>query len=300
MKIAFVTGAAGFTGYSLVCHLLEHGYFVNAIVRPNSGNNTRLLGINRVNIIECDIDDIIQIVKSNKVMYRDSPEKFFFHLAWQGDRYNFVSQVKNIGMTINALEAAAKLSCRRFISVGSQAEYGVVNGCIHETLMPNPFCDYGAAKVSACYLTKRRSRELGIEWIWGRIFSLYGQYEPNTRMLPNIVCKMRDCTDVYLSSCRQYWDYLNVGDAAEALIALAENGISGEIYNIANGNYRPLREYVNIVQKQYSSTGRIFYGGDPEPFVTLKPSIDKIMNDTGWKPRVPFEKGIEVYREMGI
>ena len=53
-----------------------------------------------------------------------TPCDVFFHLAWQGGRYDFAAQYGNIADTIGALEAAARLGCHRFICTGSQAEYG--------------------------------------------------------------------------------------------------------------------------------------------------------------------------------
>ena len=37
---------------------------------------------------------------------------------------------------------------------------------------PMPVNAYGAAKLAACYLRKRRAEQPGVEWIWGRIFSI--------------------------------------------------------------------------------------------------------------------------------
>ena len=43
MKRVLVTGAAGFLGWNLVDFLLSHDFFVEAVVRPGSSSNKRLL-----------------------------------------------------------------------------------------------------------------------------------------------------------------------------------------------------------------------------------------------------------------
>ena len=43
MERVLVTGAAGFLGWNLVEYLLSHDFFVEAVVRPNSPRNVRLL-----------------------------------------------------------------------------------------------------------------------------------------------------------------------------------------------------------------------------------------------------------------
>ena len=289
MKKVVVTGAAGFAGYNLTKRLADFGYLVYAVVRPESVHNLRLSGISGVTVVECDMSgyDIL----ASKI--GDSTD-LFFHMTWSGGRYDFNAQLQNQNAALKALEQAAALGCRKFISAGSQAEYGVSSGIISENNLPDPFCDYGAAKIATCYLTKKRAQELGIEWVWGRIFSLYGRYEPGSRMLPHLIGELKKYSDISLSSCRQNWDYLYAEDAADAFIALGERGRNGEIYNVANGDYRPLKEYVVTARDYFKSESKITYGEDPDPFVSLQPSVEKIRNDTGWEPEVSFEKGLEL------
>ena len=121
-------------------------------------------------------------------------------------------------------------------------------------------------------------------------------YEPSGRMLPDLYHALREGKKFHISSCRQNWDYLDVYDAAEAIIALAIRGRAGEIYNIANGDYRPLKEYTEELKRIVGGTGVIAYGDDPTPFVSLQPSVEKIRRDTGWKARRSFSDSIEDYQ----
>ena len=313
IKKAIVTGAAGFAGYSLTSHLLAHGYEVYAVVRPKSAHNDRLLPENiektlkldiekgslesaivQSNIERYDIEKRLHIVELDSSDYGELDNRIndkcdvMFHLTWAGGRDNFDEQFKNISDTIKVLDEAVKLGCKRFVCTGSQAEYGIKEGSITEDLNPEPINAYGAAKVAAMYLTKRKAEQLGIDWIWGRIFSLYGLYEPSGRMLPDLIRKLSNGETVQLSDCSQNWDYLDAGDAAECIIALGERGHSGEIYNIANGDYKPLKKFVEIMEQQFSKGGQVIYGKKADPFVTLEPSVDKTMQHTNWKARLEF------------
>ncbi len=111
-------------------------------------------------------------------------------------------------------------------------------------------------------------------------------------MLTQLIEAMKNGEEIRLSSCKQNWDYLEVRDGARAVIALMESGKPGEIYNIANGDYRPLKEYAEIVRTKYPK-GKIIYGDDPSPYVSLQPSIEKIRKDTGWKAEYRFEDSLE-------
>ena len=286
-KSAVVTGAAGFTGYSLTMKLANLGYNVHAIVRPDSEHNKRIKHP-LVNIIELDYSAYDEL--ASRI---NSKCDYFYHLVWCGGRDDFGIQMKNIDYSLVTLEEAHKLGCKRFICTGSQAEYGIQKDIITEDVLPNPINSYGVSKLSAMYLTKRRAEQLGIDWIWGRIFSLYGKYEPSGRLFSDLIKNMLDGKSMDLSSCRQFWDYLNVEDAADALVALAEKGKNGNIYNIANGDYKELKWYVEEMKKITFSRSEILYGDDPEPFISLKPSVDKIMKDTGWKPKIKYNVGVK-------
>ena len=291
IKNVIVTGAAGFLGANLVYKLSEHNYTVYAIVRPGSLHNTRLDGIGNVHVIELDMEQISCLPDKFKTF--STPIDTFYHLAWHGNRYDMIEQNRNIDESLRTVEVAHKLGCRRWIATGSQAEYGARTELLTEDLIPNPFCAYGSAKVAACYTTRYYAKELEMDWIWARIHSLYGKYEPSGRMLPDLINSLKTGKDVTLSSCTQYWNYLDAQDAADALIALGERGHSGEIYNIAAEESRPLKDYVETIHKMYGAEVTITYGNPPAPFVSLRPSLDKLKNDTGWAQKIPFEMGLK-------
>lgn len=291
MKKCIVTGAAGFTGCNLVERLLAAGYFVYCVVRENSAHNKRLENLANVQLVYADLAEY-----KNLYQQIQEPCEVFFHLAWQGGRYDFAAQYQNVEDTLGALEAAKKIGCKRFVCTGSQAEYGPHQDLITEETCPHPIDAYGSAKLAACILTRQRAMDLGIEWIWGRIFSLYGKYEAETRMLPALVKSLRENKDFQMATDgRQNWDYLYVSDGAEALIALLEKGKTGEIYNIAHGNYRMMREFVGLVEKIVGNTACVVYDETNISLYSLQPSSEKLKRDTGWLPQVEFCSGLEFY-----
>ena len=283
-----VTGAAGFLGTSLVKELLRSGCFVYAIVRPGSKHNERLIKEKNVRLIPVEINEYNQL--PNLIIDRC---EFFFHLAWQGARDDFSEQKKNIDYTIAALEAAKALSCKRFICIGSQAEYGLRSCLTTEETLPDPNTSYGAAKLATLYLSRNRAEQLGIEWIWGRVFSVYGKYEPRGRMLPDLIAALQQKKSFQLTSATQSWDYLYSEDAAEALVALMEHGHAGEIYNIANGGVHPLRYFTEQLREYFAPEAKLYYGEERRQIVSLQPSVEKIRKDTGWFARTGFVEGIK-------
>lgn len=43
----------------------------------------------------------------------------------------------------------------------------------------------------------------------------------------------------------------------------------------------------------FLSNSEIVYGDNPNPFVSLQPSVEKIQTDTGWEPNFDFREGLE-------
>lgn len=285
MRKVIVTGAAGFVGCNLVEALLKKGDFVYAVIRPNSPHNARLHEADRLKLVECGMQEY---TKLHSLIHE--PCDVFFHLAWQAG--GFEDQKVCIDYYLEALDSAARIRCKRFVGIGTQAEYGPQKQLITEETCPNPITAYGASKLAACALTRQRAYELGIEWVWGRIFSLYGKYEPHGRMLPDLIRALRNGQDFQLSAATQNWDYLYSSDGAEALIALGEKGLNGEIYNVANGNYRLLKDFTEEVRKIIAPGAALFYGEELSNTTSLQASVKKIHNDTQWAPKVQFGEGI--------
>ena len=113
-------------------------------------------------------------------------------------------------------------------------------------------------------------------------------------MLPTLVKSLRSEQPFALSSSgAQNWDYLYAADAADALLALAERGRAGEIYNIANGGYRPLLDYIEEARAVIAPQCDVTYGAADADVFSLQPSVEKIRRDTGWMATTDFEGGMQ-------
>ena len=112
-------------------------------------------------------------------------------------------------------------------------------------------------------------------------------------MLPTFVQSLRSEQSFVLSSSgAQNWDYLYAADAADALLALAERGRAGEIYNIAHGAYRPLRDYIEEARAVIAPQCDVTYGAADADVFSLQPSVEKLCRDTGWRPMTDFADGL--------
>ena len=84
----------------------------------------------------------------------------------------------------------------------------------------------------------------------------------------------------------------------------SQHGISfklASVYGIAEAEtitaFNNRKEYniTTSVKEIDGVKGGSIYGEDSNPYISLQPSVDKIMNDTGWKPKIIFEQSVMKY-----
>lgn len=283
-----ITGATGFIGTALCKEFIDNGHNVTAVIRTNSIKKEKLP--KEVNIIELSIDKLNEL---------EGCYDLFYHLAWYGssgsDRNDFDMQYSNIKYTAEAIISAKRCGCKKFIGAGSQAEYGVVHGlCNEDTTVPNPFMMYGAAKLASYHMGRVLAEQLGITFVWPRIYSVYGVGENEGTLISYVVKTLKDGGVPELSTCQNMWDFMYITDCVMALRLLGEKEKVEGIYNISTGKPRMLREFVNDVRNVVSAKGKIGFGVkdmDKKRTFWLEPDTSKL-NNIGFKCKVGFCEGI--------
>ena len=289
-----VTGATSFIGVHLINELLDKECIIYAIVRPNSINIQRLPKSDKLKIIELDMTDyerLTQFVENADV---------FYHFAWEGVRAPHRDdedlQKNNYDCSVNAMKVAVKLGVKLFIGSGSQAEYGKTIGKVDESYECKPITEYGKYKYKAYLELNKIAQINNICFIWTRIFSVYGKYDYNGTLIMSCLDKMLKNETIKMTECTQSWDYIYVGDIAEALAKLLEVKVESGVYNIASGNSKQLKYYVEELKKLLKSDSVIEYGAIPYPkegVVSFEPVVGKIQKALEWKATTKFSAGIE-------
>lgn len=299
MKRVVITGATGFIGVHLVGEWLKEECEIIAVVRPDSVNLPRLPENSQIRIVTLEMGDY------DKLPSYIGQADYFYHLAWEGSRAplrdDAALQERNFRCSILAINAARKMNCKMFMGVGSQAEYGSQGSTANESYPCNPTNEYGKQKLNTMLESSKIAREAGMDFIWLRMFSVYGRYDYPKTMVASCLEKMARDEQVDLTSCEQLWDYLYVEDAAKAMVLFAKTEVESGVYNIANGSVRPLKDYVTdmkTVTKSSSSVnfGAVSYG--PLGPVNLQPDTTKAQKTLNWSAKTSFTDGIA--RTIGI
>lgn len=293
-KRAVVTGPTGALGTALIRQLSAQGFSVAAVCRSGSERISNIPVSDNVKVIECSLSDLAALPEMLSETY-----DLFYHFAWDGTsgsaRNDTGLQLKNIQYTLDAVQAAGALGCRRFIGAGSQAEYGRHDRALDASAAAFPENGYGTAKLCAGRMSGLRCRQLGIEHIWVRVFSVYGPHDGERSMVMSMIRSLLEGRKPSCTKGEQLWDYLYSGDAAAAFSLLGEKGVPGKTYCLGSGRCAPLAEYIAQIRDCINADAEIGWGEVPysdAQVMHLCADITELAEDTGFYPKVSFEEGI--------
>lgn len=304
MKKVIVTGATGMIGASMIQQMVQDGIQVTAIIRPNSKKRSNLIDHALVDVVECDVKDLLTLKGTLSSDYDT-----FYHFAWDGtygdSRNDAFMQEENVKNTLEAVELAHSAGCQTFIGAGSQAEFGFVEGKLSDALPKNPVTGYGITKLTACQLSKIHCEKYGMRQSWGRIVSTYGPMDNSYTMIMSSVIGMLEGKRMAFTKGDQVWDYVYSGDCARAFYLIGQSGKHGKAYTIGSGQTRKLSEFITAMRDVIDPTLEIGLGEReyyPNQVMKLWADISELTEDTGFVPEVSFEEGIKRtaawYKEM--
>lgn len=295
MKKAVITGATGSVGRAIIDKLVQENVEVTVLYHDGSKRIDSVPTNRLVKKIQCSLDEMKDFTPS------ENDFDVFYHLAWAGTtgaaRDDAELQLKNIEYTLDAVNLAKRMGCRKFIGAGSQAEYGLCDKPLTPDTPTFPFTGYGMAKLAAGRLGMLHCRNLGIDFAWIRILSVYGKYDPENSVIKSAIRKFTANEKAEFSKGEQLWDFLSARDAANAFYLVGcDDKHNEKTYCLGSGKAAPLREYIEKIHELCGSNSEIDFGAIPysrNQVMFLQADISELTHDTGFVPSVSFESGIK-------
>jgi dihydroflavonol-4-reductase len=246
-----VTGATGHVGNVLVRKLLERGEKVRALILPGESRES-ISGLN-VEAVDGDVLNLDSVFESMRGV------KGIFHLAGiisiMPGANPFVRKV-NVDGTKNILRAAIEKGIGKLIYTSSiHAIQRVENGVIDETLsydMENPYGAYDRSKAEAT-LEVLNAAHSGLEAVVVCPTGVIGPYDFRGSMMGTVIHDAAAAKPtLYVDGA---YDFVDVRDVADGLIAASENGRRGESY-ILSGQKITVRYLLETIRE---ITGKNFF-----------------------------------------
>lgn len=293
MKI-LVTGGLGVVGSKLVEVLSERSYDVWFCDNRHS---------HKSKYFRCDISEYRQL---ESIFERHSFD-LVYNLAaefgrWNGeDFYENVWKTNAIGLK-NIIRLQKKVGFK-LVHFSSSEVYGDYNGVMKESVM-----DEYPIKQMNDYAISKWVNELQInnsllmdeaQTVIVRLFNTYGPgeyYSPYRSVislftyralndLPYTVYQNHHRTNTYIDDC------------VNAVSNIADNFISGRVYNIASDDYYDIKTLSDLVLRySQKSDSKVIYK-DVEPQTTINKKVDNRLSvkELGFKSTINIQEGIKRY-----
>ncbi|MGH7807081.1 MAG: dTDP-glucose 4,6-dehydratase, partial [Thermodesulfobacteriota bacterium] len=256
MKTILVTGGCGFIG----------SHFIRLLLRKTAWPVLNLDKLtyagNMQNLGDIEENPSYQFIKGD-ICDRQLLDKLFQeHKLWAIVNFAAESHVDrsildsspfldtNINGVQSLLESSRHFGIERFLQISTDEVYGDAEGKepFHEGSTLSPSSPYAASKAAADLLCLSYHRTYGVPVLIVRSSNNYGPYQFPEKLIPIMIrnAMLGEKLPIYGDGLQRR-DWLYVGDNADAIFAILEEGKDGSTYNVATGEERSNRDAVHLV-----------------------------------------------------
>jgi dTDP-glucose 4,6-dehydratase len=298
-----VTGGAGFIGSNFVRYFIERHrdcHIINLDKLTYAGDLENLAGLEdnpRHEFVQgdiCDASTVARIVKGGvDAIVNFAAESHVDRSILEASE--FVRT--NVQGTLILLDTARSHKVERYIQVSTDEVYGSLGatGAFTELTPLAPNSPYAASKASADLLIRSFHHTYGLPALVTRCSNNYGPYQFPEKLIPLLITNaMANLPLPIYGDGMNVRDWIHVRDHCAALDKVLHHGKAGEIYNIGARQEMRNLDVARLILKELDR------GEDLITFVKDRPGHDrryaidaaKIERELGWRPEVPFARGI--------
>ena len=231
--LILLTGATGFVGRQVLRALAEQNCRVRVVIRDGKQD-------------KIEHSSAIETIVTSPDIFAESAEwwagicrgvDIAIHVAWYAEPGQYLHSPKNrdcLDGTLRFAQGAIQAKVRRFVGVGTCFEYDLSAGFLPVETKLLPSTPYAAAKAEVFKSLSQSLPKAGIEFAWCRLFYLFGEGEDERRLVPYLRGKLKAGEPAELTSGEQIRDYMDVRDAARAIVEVALGTAQGPV-NICSG-----------------------------------------------------------------
>ncbi len=283
-----VTGATGFVGRHVLKPLAERGFEVHTVSRRAASSEESVA--HQADVLDASaVRRVIEHVRPTHLL----------HLAWFAEPKKFWNARENlqwVAASMEVLRAFADAGGKRFVGVGSCAEYEWRDKVyVEDRTALAPATLYGASKLAVCDVLRAFAPTVGLSFAWARLFFIYGPHEPPVKLVASVINSLLAGDTARITSGEQIRDFLHVSDAADALAAIVGSNFEGAV-NIGSGNGIAVRDLVRLIGDLTGASDRVAIGA----VTSAAPEAPSVVADTRrlreklrFEPRLDLREGLE-------
>ncbi len=250
MKV-LVTGATGFIGNYVIGELLTRGITVIA-TSTHIDKAKQKSWYDKVSYIPHTIGE-----ETNQDLFTKFRQPdLLIHLAWKGlpnykDLFHFE---ENLLPQYFFLKNLIENGLNDITITGTCYEYGMINGCLAEDMVPDPANAYAIAKNSLRLFLEMLQKKQSFSLKWMRLFYMYGEGQSPNSLLEQLKKALEQNEEVFnMSGGEQVRDYLPVEKVAAYIVSAALQNETTGIINCCSNQPVTVKQ---LVTNYLAKTGR--------------------------------------------
>jgi dTDP-glucose 4,6-dehydratase len=309
VKTLFVTGGAGFIGSEFIRQAIHDYRIVNFDKLTYAGNLDNLESIaNHPNysLVKGDVCDADAVAAA---LPEACDGAVHFAAESHVDRSILSAEefvLTNVLGTQVMLDVSRHRKVKRFLHISTDEVGGDMppDGWFKEDDSLKPNSPYAASKTAAEHFVRAAAHTFGTDVVLTRTSNNYGPYQFPEKLLPLAISNAIQNRPIPVyGDGMQVRDWVHVTDNCRALLAVFEGGRSGETYHIGGGNPLPNIAVLKLLLKILDRPESLLTSVTDRLGHDRRYAVDftKTTRELGWKPEIPFDRGlratVEWYRD---
>jgi GDP-4-dehydro-6-deoxy-D-mannose reductase len=293
-----VTGISGFLGRHIAPALAAGGAEVVGIARhgpqdgadPVAGEARRLRG----SILDAEfLDRVLADVDATVVVHAAGA-------VGQADEAQELFDLNVLG-TDRLLRAVRRRGIPAMVIASSSAVYGAVKELpIDEDAPLRPVSPYGASKVAQEMVARQYELAGGPAVVRARFFNIVGPGQKPSLVLSHLASRVAAAERggdplIPLGNAWPRRDFVDVRDAARAVVLLTGGAVGGQALNVASGRSWSIAECAGLLAAQARCAVRFEVDPERQRDVDVGDQVGswaRLHALTGWRPQIPFEQTV--------
>jgi len=260
--VTLLTGGTGFVGRQVLRVLGEEGVRVRVVVR--AGKQNQLAALNCIESVVTTPDLFAEDVGWWANVCADVDT--IIHVAWYAESGKYLQSSKNLDCLLGTLQmakGAAQAGVRRFIGIGTCFEYELTGGPLSTDTALRPLTPYAGAKAAAFMALSQWLPSQNVEFVWCRLFYLYGDGEDARRLVPYLHARLAIKEHAELTSGNQIRDFLDVREAGRLIVRISIGEEQGPV-NVCSAIPITVRQLAEQIADEYGRRDLLRFGTRPE------------------------------------
>jgi nucleoside-diphosphate-sugar epimerase len=247
-----LTGATGFIGRYVLEELSNNPFYEVYCITNKETVSEKHKNIHQYHV------DLLDFTKAGddklRLLLEEIKPDSCLHLAWYTGHKDYLISPLNLQWqeaSIRLINYFYESGGKRLLSTGTCIEYSLKESGRHKenTTPIQPISLYAQSKVNVLNYLKERNKEQKMNYLWSRIYFIYGPGEQKSRLVPYIIHSLQNDKQAKPNNGLAIRDYIYVKDLSRQLISLLESDAQG-VVNTGSG--KPVQ-----VQTIFDQIGKI-------------------------------------------